>query len=109
VGSALKRTLGRIHEVVATTEAQQALELLRHGKRFDAILCDVMMPRMSGMEFYRALQEQFPALVSRVIFMTGGSFTDAARVFLAQIPNPTLDKPFDRKHIDAVLSQLAPG
>ncbi len=109
VGSALKRTLGRSHEVVATTEAQQALELLRDGKRFDAILCDVMMPRMSGMEFYRALQEQFPALVERVVFMTGGSFTEAARVFLAEVPNPTLDKPFDRAHIEAVLSQLAPG
>jgi PAS domain S-box-containing protein len=109
VGSALKRTLGRIHEVVATTEAQHALELLRQGERFDAILCDVMMPRMSGMEFYRALQEQFPALVRRVVFMTGGSFTDATRVFLAEVPNPTLDKPFDRDHIEAVLSELAPG
>jgi CheY-like chemotaxis protein len=108
VGSALKRTLGRIHEVVATTEARHALELLRQGGRFDAILCDVMMPHMSGMEFYRALQEQFPALVQRVVFMTGGSFTDATRLFLAQVPNPTLDKPFDRDHIDAVLSRLAP-
>jgi PAS domain S-box-containing protein len=109
IGSALKRTLGRIHEVVATTEAQQALELLRLGKRFDAILCDVMMPHMSGIEFYRALQEQFPALVSRVIFMTGGSFTDAAREFLARVSNPTLDKPFDRDRIEAVLSLLSPG
>jgi CheY-like chemotaxis protein/anti-sigma regulatory factor (Ser/Thr protein kinase) len=109
VGSALKRTLGRIHEVVATTEARHALELLRQGGQFDAILCDVMMPRMSGMEFYRALQDQFPALVQRVVFMTGGSFTDAARLFLAQVPNPTLDKPFDRDHIDAVLSELASG
>ncbi|HVG59288.1 MAG TPA: ATP-binding protein [Hyalangium sp.] len=109
VGSALKRTLGRIHEVVATTEAQQALEMLRQGGRFDVIMCDLMMPRMSGMEFYRALQEQFPSLVPQVVFMTGGTFTDAARIFLEQVSNPTLDKPFDREHINAVLAQLTPA
>jgi len=107
VGSALKRTLGRYHEVVATTEARHALEQLRQGQRFDVILCDLMMPHMSGMELYRVLQEQFPALTRRVVFMTGGIFTDTARTFIAQAPNPTIEKPFDRDHLEAVLSRIA--
>jgi PAS domain S-box-containing protein len=107
VGSALKRALSRNHEVVATTEASQALERLRQGEWFDVILCDLMMPHMSGMEFYRVLLEQLPALAPRVVFMTGGIFTDAARAFIAQVPNPMVEKPFDRNHIEAVLSRLA--
>jgi PAS domain S-box-containing protein len=107
VGSALKRTLGRYHEVVATTEAKHALEQLQQGLHFDVILCDLMMPHMSGMEFYRVLQEQFPAIARRVVFMTGGIFTDAARAFIAQAPNPTIDKPFDRDHLEAVLTRIA--
>ncbi|HYH98294.1 ATP-binding protein [Hyalangium sp.] len=109
VGSALKRALSRNHEVVTTTEARQALERLRQGERFDVILCDLMMPHMSGMEFYRVLQEQFPAMARRVVFMTGGIFTDAARAFIAQVLNPMVEKPFDRDHIEAVLSRLAPS
>jgi CheY-like chemotaxis protein len=65
-----------------------------------------MMPQMSGMEFYRVLLEQFPAVARRVVFMTGGTFTDAARDFIAQVPNTTLDKPFDRDHLQEVLAKL---
>jgi PAS domain S-box-containing protein len=106
VGKALRRMLGRNHQVEATTGAHEALERLRRGERFDAILCDLMMPQMSGMEFYRVLQEQFPAVAPRVVFMTGGTFTDAARDFIAQVPNPTVDKPFERDHILEVISKV---
>jgi CheY-like chemotaxis protein len=106
VGKALRRMLSRHHPVVATTGAREALELLRQGERFDAILCDLMMPEMSGMELYRVLQEQLPAMARRVVFMTGGTFTDAARPFIARVPNPTMDKPFDRDHLQEVLSKV---
>jgi nitrogen-specific signal transduction histidine kinase/CheY-like chemotaxis protein len=106
VGKALKRMLGRHHQVEPITEAREALERLRQGERFDVILCDLMMPRMSGMEFYRLLQEQVPAMVRRVVFMTGGIFTDAAKAFIAQVPNTTVDKPFDRDHIQELFSKL---
>jgi len=105
VGKALKRML-RHHQLEALTEASEALERLRRGERFDAILCDLMMPQMSGMEFYRVLLEQFPAVARRVVFMTGGTFTDAARDFIAQVPNTTLDKPFDRDHLQEVLAKV---
>jgi PAS domain S-box-containing protein len=106
VGKALKRMLGRHHQMEATTGAHEALERLRRGERFDAILCDLMMPQMSGMEFYRVLQEQLPAVARRVVFMTGGIFTDAARDFIAQVPNTTVDKPFDRDFIQEVLAKV---
>ncbi|WP_224367197.1 hybrid sensor histidine kinase/response regulator [Hyalangium versicolor] len=109
VGTALKRMLGHNHELVTITEAREALDRLREGERFDVVLCDLMMPYMSGMEFYRVLQEQFPALTRQVVFMTGGIFTEAARAFIAQVPNPTMEKPFVRDHVEEVLSRLAVG
>ncbi len=106
VGNALRRMLSRNHQVEATTGAQEALERVRQGEHFDAILCDLMMPQMSGMELYRVLLEQFPAVARRVVFMTGGIFTDVARAFIAQVPNPTVDKPFDRDQLLEVISKV---
>jgi PAS domain S-box-containing protein len=107
VGAAVKRMLGQRHELVSTTEARDALERLRQGERFDVLLCDLMMPYMSGMEFYRVLQEQFPALTRHVVFMTGGCFTEAARSFIAEVPNPTMEKPFVRDLLEEVLCRFA--
>ncbi len=61
------------------------------------------MPEMTGMDVYEALKESDPDLTSRIIFMTGGTFTRRARDFLASIPNPALDKPFDLTMLEALL------
>ena len=53
-----------------------------------------MMPEISGMEFYDQLRRVAPAQVDRVVFVTGGAFTPAARDFLAGLALPSLDKPF---------------
>jgi signal transduction histidine kinase len=36
------------HEVVVAESGREALEILRHDQRFDVILCDLMMPEVSG-------------------------------------------------------------
>ena len=40
-----------------TTDATQALRMLRGGQRYDVILCDLMMPDVSGLGVYEALHE----------------------------------------------------
>jgi two-component system, cell cycle sensor histidine kinase and response regulator CckA len=67
---------------------------------FDRILCDVMMPKMSGIDFYEQLDER---LRSSIVFVTGGSFTERARLFLERIPNRTLFKPFDMAELERAL------
>jgi len=88
------------HEVIAETSARAALERLATDTKFDLILCDVMMPEVSGMDFYEALA---PALRGKVAFLTGGAFTDRAQSFLDSVPNRRLSKPFD---IDALIAVL---
>lgn len=95
VGRSLQRLLGREHDVVVVNSGAEALGVLREGKAFDVILCDLMMPVMTGMELYAELARAFPEQTARVVFITGGAFTPAARAFLDGIPNMCLDKPVD--------------
>ena len=50
------------HDVVAVTRARDALHPLASGERFDVILCDLMMPEMTGMELYDELATARPEL-----------------------------------------------
>jgi PAS domain S-box-containing protein len=83
------------HHVVTATGARAALDLIAAGEPFDVVMCDLMMPEVSGMDLYAALQRTDPAMCERVVFMTGGACTERARDFLASTPNACIDKPFD--------------
>jgi len=107
------RYLGKT-QCVACASGREALELFRRGERFDVILCDLMMPQTSGIDVYEELVRTVPDQAARMIFVTGGAFTDRARRFLGDLNNPTLDKPFDSAHLfeamTRVLSKVAePG
>lgn len=93
VGRALGRILRR-YETTICTRAKQALELIRSGANYDVILSDLMMPEMSGMEFYEKLEQHDPELAARVIFISGGAFSPQASVFLERSTNTLVDKPF---------------
>jgi CheY-like chemotaxis protein len=90
----LKRLLGADHDVQTTTEASEALELIRTGTRWDAILCDLMMPKLTGMDVYEALAREFPDQAAKMIFLTGGTFTERAREFVEARPHRVASKPF---------------
>jgi two-component system cell cycle sensor histidine kinase/response regulator CckA len=98
IGTVLRRVL-REHDVTAVTTATEALDLLASGKRFDVVFSDVMMPEMSGMDFYDQLTRRFPADAEHVIFVSGGAFTPAAADFLERVSNERLEKPFDPQHV----------
>jgi signal transduction histidine kinase len=94
LGTVIRRILAREHEVVVVTSAVQAFELIEQGRRFDIILSDLMMPEMTGMDLYRELSRTSPDQAEKMIFMTGGTFSEAAKEFLDSVPNLTMEKPF---------------
>lgn len=100
------------HDVVVAGSGREAFEILRHDPGFDVVLCDLMMPEMSGMDLYTWLRPIEPALVDRFVFMSGGAFTPRAERFLAETTNPRLDKPFPpdelRRMIDGVVRDRGP-
>lgn len=104
LGLAIRRTLRKEHEVMVCTTAREGLARLTCGEAFDVVLCDLLMPQMTGMELYAELHELNPELARRIIFMSGGAFTGPARTFLDTVPNRRVDKPFDAQQLRAIVS-----
>ncbi|MFK7990433.1 MAG: ATP-binding protein [Sandaracinaceae bacterium] len=103
LGIALRVALSERYDVTVSGSGQDALRRLGRGQRFDLVLCDLMMPEMTGMELYDAALEQVPDQVSRFVFMTGGAFTERAKTFLAEHAVPLLQKPFGLEEVHALL------
>ena len=80
------------------SDGQEALERVRQ-RHFDLIICDLKMPRVGGMEFYRELETAKPEMTRRIMFVTGDvAGTDAER-FLEQTGTRWLAKPFRLKDL----------
>jgi nitrogen-specific signal transduction histidine kinase/CheY-like chemotaxis protein len=106
VGRAVTRILSQQHEVVARTSARAALDDVAAGQTFDLVLCDLMMPDMTGMELHARLREVAPALADRTVFLTGGAFTPTAREFLARVRNARIEKPFEPDQLRALVARV---
>ncbi|MDD9968135.1 MAG: PAS domain S-box protein [Myxococcales bacterium] len=94
------------HEVVTASDAQAALALLVKDPGFDVVLCDLMMPGVSGPDLHRAACEHDPSLGRRFAFMTGGAFTEWAREFIDRTRCPVLEKPFRIAAVVEVVERL---
>jgi PAS domain S-box-containing protein len=110
VAHTLKVLLQGEHDLVVAQSGAEALELL-HGDgeklpTYDAILCDLMMPGMTGMELFEVLRREYPALAGRVVFMTGGVSMMRVAEFLESVPNAKFEKPFDIAELRRCLQKL---
>ena len=105
LAKAIRRMLGD-YDVTVVVSAREALDKFEAGDRFDVILCDVMMPELSGMDLHKRLAAIAPDQVERMVFMTGGAFTRQAAEFFDRVANPTIEKPFDRAALLAVIDGL---
>ncbi|MDB4989770.1 MAG: Sensor protein [Myxococcaceae bacterium] len=102
----VRRTLTKEHDVLTLDNAEDAYRLIETGEKFDVILCDLLMPQMSGMDFHRALARAYPEQAERMVFFTGGAFTPRAREFLERVQNHRLEKPIDGRDLRALINAL---
>nr|WP_216612809.1 ATP-binding protein [Myxococcus xanthus] len=106
VGNSVSRLVRDVYEIHVVQDAREALRLLSMGERFDAILCDVMMPGMSGLDFVVELERLAPDLALRTGLMTGGAFTAQAREFVGRRTRGLLEKPFERERLCTFVEHL---
>ncbi|MCW2242391.1 PAS domain S-box protein [Azospirillum canadense] len=90
----LKEALGRDgHRVVTAPDGAVARELLRAAS-FDAVICDLRMPRLDGLGLAAALAEERPQMAARLLLMTGDALRAAAALPL-EARDRLLEKPLD--------------
>jgi len=103
--NAVQRILANEHDVVVTLAARDALAMCARGQTFDLILCDLMMPDMTGMDLYLELVRIAPVLAEHMVFLTGGAFTPKARDFLAATLVEHIEKPFEAGNLRAFVQR----
>jgi PAS domain S-box-containing protein len=103
---AVRRVLAPEHSVTWSPGATRAIALLRQGEQFDVILCDVMMPQITGVELHDTLAREFPEHAAKVVFISGGPFTPSAREFFDGVPNPRLEKPIPARELRTLINEL---
>ena len=103
---AIRRILGGDHEVVTAASGSEGRAILARDQGFDVILCDLMMPETSGMDLHRWLAQEHPAMADRMIFISGGAFTNKAVAYLATLSNPRIQKPFESAELRGFVAEL---
>jgi signal transduction histidine kinase/CheY-like chemotaxis protein len=111
VAKVLATVLSEHHQVETARSGREALAALERDPDVDLIICDLMMPEVSGIDLYETIALVRPELKRRFLFMTGGAFTPSAREFLDRVTAPRIEKPFppDRllDMVDEVLARAA--
>jgi PAS domain S-box-containing protein len=107
IGRTLAIALSDTFDVSTVASGREALALLATGRPFDVVLCDLMMPDVSGMDVYERVAVERPDLAPAFVFVTGGAFTARARAFVDTVGLPVLEKPFDLGKLPELLRERA--
>jgi CheY-like chemotaxis protein len=112
IGRVLTRTLGQFADVEVANSGAQALRAIgaarAAGYRFDLVICDVMMPEMSGPELFARVKETDPETAAAFVFVTGGaSIENQASVAATGVR--CMHKPLNVEEIRALLGPSLPG
>ncbi len=107
IGRIMHAALESDHDVTVVKCAADALARLERGEIFDLVLCDLVMPDISGPELYESINQRWPVLTSRLAFMTGGAFTQGTMDFVARTQTPVLCKPFAIEELKAFVREVS--
>jgi nitrogen-specific signal transduction histidine kinase/CheY-like chemotaxis protein len=107
LGQTLRLAFQEKHDVDVAASGREALERLAKDSAYDLVLCDLMMPDVSGEHVFKAVSEHSPGLLPRFVFMTGGAFTERAQEFLARFQGRQLEKPFNIDEVESLLAELS--
>ncbi|HUT52001.1 MAG TPA: ATP-binding protein [bacterium] len=104
--SSYQRALPVTITAVTAGTGAQALEILGRDSDFDVIVCDLMMPDLSGIEVYQRVVKERPRLAGRFLFVTGGAYTEKTMDFIQEMKNQFLKKPFPIEELIAAIESI---
>jgi two-component system cell cycle sensor histidine kinase/response regulator CckA len=97
----------RQHEVATAACGRDAL-LALETLTFDGILCDLVMPDLSGVEVFQHVKATRPELAQRFLFITGAALRDLAPE-VVRSGVPVLYKPFSVRDLREAVQRLTDG
>jgi PAS domain S-box-containing protein len=106
IAQTMERLLRKEYDITVALCGQDALDRIARGERFAAIVSDVMMPNMTGIELMEHLQRSAPDQARRMVFLSGGAFTAQTRELLDQLGAPQLEKPVTAKDLRACVRKI---
>ncbi len=83
-------------------EAQEALSTLDEAP--DLILCDIMMPKMNGYEFYQKISENSKYFLTPFIFLTAKTDPEDVRLAKKLGVDDYITKPFQKEDLLAIIT-----
>jgi CheY-like chemotaxis protein len=89
------------HDVVVCDGGVAALDAIANDGPFDVVLCDLVMPGVTGMEVHSRARDRHPDQASRFVFMTGGAVPEGG----IDGDLPVLRKPLDLDLLARLISQ----
>jgi len=107
IAKLIEKTLKQ-HIVVPFVNSQEALAVLRtaESSEWDLVICDVLMPYLSGISIYATLKEENSPFVDKFLFITGGSLLPAIDDFFSRHDVVVLEKPFKSKDLLEAIEQV---
>ena len=101
--------LGAYFAVDEAGSVARALDRLGEGRRYDAVLCDLMMPGGGAESWLAACAAHAPELAARTLFMTGGPTTPQAAELAAAHVDRVLYKPVELAELRRAITRVAGG
>jgi CheY-like chemotaxis protein len=98
----LRRDAATIEVAASGREALQRMS----EREFDAILTDLRMPEMDGLELYRQIEQRWPQRARLVVFITGDALSPTVQKFLAGTGQPYLEKPFVPAEVRKIVQDI---
>lgn len=98
---------GEGYDVDTAPHGLAALERLER-RTYDVVLSDLRMPELDGLGLFREIEQRYPDLLHRFVFITGTSEHADYQGFIDDVKVPVLTKPFDMADLVRVVQELLP-
>lgn len=95
------------HSVTEADDGATGLEILRHGRQFDLVITDILMPTIDGIEVIMFLEAQ--ANRPPIVAISGGGSqmpSDKALMLAKTKADAVLSKPFENADLLATIDRL---
>jgi nitrogen-specific signal transduction histidine kinase/CheY-like chemotaxis protein len=104
--NAYRRAFGRRVKVHIAHGGEEGIRMLEGVEKIDVVFCDLVMPRVSGIEVWGWIKTHRPELLERFVVITGGQHGERNREFLEHTRLPVVHKPFRVKDVVEMINRF---